>query len=288
MPKSFKNLQTDLRDLGLGVLGEHFLSGTVKSCLSTAPAVGNYLRELGYTVANYGGGREYYNHYDLSVKTIDQGWVSVDPTYMQFHVQHQIDEDDAPITLLDPLMAHFDAITKNGLAAFEIIPLKNERTPSKYEAPQSHLSPDGTWKSYWAWRAEYAAKALAAAEGLARMRRIPSYAASLVAWRLRKTKKNPGMPWLPLETLEDYLPDMRSQGVSEVARSPRGFVTAYQKAKGDPEKLSEAWHKKRANFIKRHMAQVKKRKEPLFVKGAPSRRHLALIAWAYSPTPSKL
>ena len=104
----------------------------------------------------------------------------------------------------------------------------------------------------------------------------------------RKTKKNPSMSWLPLETLEDYLPDMRSQGVSEVARSPRGFVTAYQKAKGDPEKLSEAWHKKRANFIKRHMAQVKKRKEPLFVKGAPSRRHLALIAWAYSPTPSKL
>jgi hypothetical protein len=37
------------------------------------------------------------------------------------------------------------------------------------------------------------------------------------------------------------------------------------------------------------MAQVEARKEPLFDKnGWPTRRHLALIMWAYSPEPAKL
>ena len=90
--------------------------------------------------------------------------------------------------------------------------------------------------------------------------------------------------FLPLATIERYLPLMERLCVSEVARSPRGFLTAYRKAKGDPKRLSPEWKNKREGFIARHMAQVNARNERLFVsKDLPTRRHLALIAWAYSP-----
>jgi hypothetical protein len=78
---------------------------------------------------------------------------------------------------------------------------------------------------------------------------------------------------------------MRRQGVSEVARSRRGFLTAYRAAGGRAAALSLAWQRKRAAFIARHEAQRRRRREPLFdAQGRPTRRHLALIAWAYSPT----
>ena len=89
--------------------------------------------------------------------------------------------------------------------------------------------------------------------------------------------------YLPLETVEEFLPYMEELGVSEVARGPGGFIAAYRRAKGDPDLLSDKWDAKREAFIKRHLAQVKARKEPLWKDGEPTRRHLALIAWAYSP-----
>lgn len=94
--------------------------------------------------------------------------------------------------------------------------------------------------------------------------------------------------YLPLSTISPYLPRMRKLGVSKIARGPSGFLTAYRRAKGNPDKLSDAWDTKREAFIKRHMAQVKKRKEPLWKDGEPTRRHLALIAWAYSPSAARL
>lgn len=94
--------------------------------------------------------------------------------------------------------------------------------------------------------------------------------------------------YLSMRKIEKWIPLMEALGVSEVARSRRGFIAAYRRAGGRPERLPEAWRTKRDNFVKRHMAQVKKRKEPLFFKGIPTRRHLALIAWAYSPVASKV
>lgn len=82
-------------------------------------------------------------------------------------------------------------------------------------------------------------------------------------------------PWLSLKTIKKYEPDMRRLKVSEVARSPRGFLTAYKRAGGVAENLSEAWKRKRNAFIARHLAQYKKNPTP--------RRKLALIAWAYKP-----
>jgi hypothetical protein len=95
-------------------------------------------------------------------------------------------------------------------------------------------------------------------------------------------------PYLPLSLIDAYLPAMRNQRVSVVARSRVGFLAAYRRAGGDPERLSAYWRTRREGFVARHMAQVAKRHEPLFRDGEPTRRHLALIAWAYSPQRSRL
>ena len=109
-----------------------------------------------------------------------------------------------------------------------------------------------------------------------------------------KAKSNPTPQWLPLSSIQPVVAEMEAEGVSEVARSKRGFLTAYQRVRGDVQKLGrdpafgQDWVRRRNNFVARHMAQIRNRKEPLWVDGRPSRRHLALIAWAYSPTEAKL
>jgi hypothetical protein len=97
-------------------------------------------------------------------------------------------------------------------------------------------------------------------------------------------------PFLSLKKIEMYEDQMERKGVSEVARSKRGFLTAYREAGGHPEALSPEWIARRDGFIARHMAQVIVNDEPLWLRssGDPSRRHLALIAWAYSPQPRSL
>jgi hypothetical protein len=93
---------------------------------------------------------------------------------------------------------------------------------------------------------------------------------------------------LSLSTVERFVPLAARLGVSEVARGPRGFVQAYRRAGGNLDRMSPEWVAKREAFIERHMAQVQMRGEKLFKDGLPTRRHLALIMWAYSPAPSKL
>lgn len=93
--------------------------------------------------------------------------------------------------------------------------------------------------------------------------------------------------FLPLSTVERYRPLAAALGVSAVARGPRGFLRAYLDAEGSAH-LSDYWRRRREAFIKRHMAQVRKRGEPLWKGGVPTRRHLALIMWAYSPSATRL
>ena len=75
--------------------------------------------------------------------------------------------------------------------------------------------------------------------------------------------------------------------VSQVARSPKGFLTYYKQMKGkliefveDANSLRKAeakkWISKRNGFIARHLAQ--------FNKNPTYRRYLALIMWAYEPS----
>lgn len=94
--------------------------------------------------------------------------------------------------------------------------------------------------------------------------------------------------YLPLSLIKKFEPMAKKLGVSKVARGRSGFLSAYKRSKGNPDKLSDAWDRKREGFIKRHMAKVKKDKEPLWENGLPTRRHLALIMWAYSPNVQRL
>jgi hypothetical protein len=81
-------------------------------------------------------------------------------------------------------------------------------------------------------------------------------------------------PWLSLVTISKYEPEMRALGVSKVARSPRGFLTAYKRA-GSKGNMSVYWRRRRNGFIARHLAQYR--------KNPTHRRKLALIAWAFMP-----
>lgn len=90
---------------------------------------------------------------------------------------------------------------------------------------------------------------------------------------------------MSLSAIDKYRPEMVRKGVSEVARSPRGFLRQYRKAGGNPSKLSPTWRRRRNNFVKRHMAQARINREKLWdpKKKQYSKRGLALIAWAYNP-----
>jgi hypothetical protein len=104
-----------------------------------------------------------------------------------------------------------------------------------------------------------------------------------------RRRANPAYRALPLAEVRRWRPVAARQGVSEVARGPGGFLPAYEAAKGQLDRLSPWWRARREAFLKRHLAQVKLHHEPLFTaKGEPTRRHLALIMWAYSPSPTAL
>ncbi len=100
-------------------------------------------------------------------------------------------------------------------------------------------------------------------------------------------------PYIALHHLELVEPVAARAGVSKVARSPKGFMTAYKIAGGDPYAMGrdgysgQLWEDRRANFIRRHMTQARRNKERLWKKGQPSRRHLSLMMWAYTPTPAR-
>lgn len=89
--------------------------------------------------------------------------------------------------------------------------------------------------------------------------------------------------WVDLDLVLAFEPLARELGVSDVARSPRGFLKQYRLAGGNPDRLSPEWRAKRNNFVARHMAQVRTRGEAMVVDGMPSRRLLALIMWAAAP-----
>ena len=104
-------------------------------------------------------------------------------------------------------------------------------------------------------------------------------------------------PWLSLRAVEAAVPAMEASGAAAVARGAKastvtreGFVEAYRAVGGKPARMqtriargTESWARRRTNFIKRHMAQVKANKESLFSNGVPTARLLGLIAWAYVP-----
>ena len=88
--------------------------------------------------------------------------------------------------------------------------------------------------------------------------------------------------WMSLRDVLRYEPEMERLGVSKVARSPRGFLTAYKQARtaAVTKRMMvpdhpQTWAERRNQFIARHLAQY--RANPTY------RRWLALLAWAYRP-----
>jgi|SaaInlV_125m_DNA_1040241.scaffolds.fasta_scaffold49860_2 hypothetical protein len=89
--------------------------------------------------------------------------------------------------------------------------------------------------------------------------------------------------WLPLKEVVSHEAEAKRLGVSVIARSPRGFLTAYKNVNGDRGKMSESkvpgrrtyWDKERHSFISRTLGQYNKKKT--------LRRWLSLVMWAYKP-----
>lgn len=93
--------------------------------------------------------------------------------------------------------------------------------------------------------------------------------------------------WMSLDEALGHEKEAQKLGVSSVARSHRGFMRAYEKAKGDPNTMASMvvpginrfsyWDKRRDEFVARHMAQYKQ------AGGKTRRRWLSLAMWAYRP-----
>jgi hypothetical protein len=108
--------------------------------------------------------------------------------------------------------------------------------------------------------------------------------------------------WVPLALVERAVPAITAAGVSPVAtgrqrsaQTRTGFLDAYRRAGGDVERMAvlratpgTSWAERRAGFVARHVAQATAAGEAWWTDdGEPTRRHLALIAWAYTPTPKR-
>ena len=91
-------------------------------------------------------------------------------------------------------------------------------------------------------------------------------------------------PWMTVEEVEAMLPTIEAAGVSKVARSPRGFVTAYRRIRSPlqmmiaevPDHETQTWAQRRDAFISRAL--------PAYNASPSHRRALSLIAWAYMPS----
>lgn len=154
------DLVEDLKEIGHGVLGEHILASSLKTCSTTAPAVMQYLLEKGHIVSPGGEGRPsgYVNHYDLAVLTSDRGWLNVDPTYMQFHCRHQPSDEDDWSDLVE-LKRYLQEAWLNPLAVYRIDPLPwptTRRPRVSAEAPTM----GGSWAEYWAKKKRFAASSV--------------------------------------------------------------------------------------------------------------------------------
>jgi hypothetical protein len=174
--KTYAQLLTELRWLGPAVVASLILGGGTRQCQNSSAGVAFYLQERGFITRNGrgDGAGKYCGHFDLAVYTSDRGWVSVDPTAIQFHApvneSHaidiglkdlNIDEDsltnkqaDRLIELyLEPTIQWAVAGILDGVQAFEVgLAPHLTQTPlesSTYQATSEWFIINPTWKEYW-------------------------------------------------------------------------------------------------------------------------------------------
>lgn len=111
----------------------------------------------------------------------------------------------------------------------------------------------------------------------------------MAVYRILILKGNPAphVPVMSYAAAHRWEAMAKAQGVSAVARSPRGFMRAYERA-GTWARLDPWWKNRRNAFVARHMAQVRQNNEKLWKQDKsgnlrPSRRCLALLCWAFMP-----
>jgi hypothetical protein len=86
--------------------------------------------------------------------------------------------------------------------------------------------------------------------------------------------------YMTLFDIATYEKEMALCGVSEIARSPQGFLSYYKKIGGNPARVNHFWRNKRHSFISRTLGAYRLHKD----KGHNvERMRLSLIAWAYYP-----
>lgn len=86
-----------------------------------------------------------------------------------------------------------------------------------------------------------------------------------------------------------------SRGLKRSKQTPRGFLETWVSRRGNTNFLNESsgfgtqtWNQRRTAFIRRHTKQAKTNGEKYWKQGKPTRRHLGLIAWGYTPTRKRL
>jgi hypothetical protein len=174
--KTYADLMEELRWLGPASVMKLVLNGNTRQCGESAFTVAQYLIERGFTARTDAGAGKYCSHFDLAVHTADRGWVSVDPTYIQFQApnneSHALDiadrkldlADDVhrlPVEQQDALVARFFEPTVqwsvagmlDGTKAFEIAPAQHvlkHASPSEAETP-GQFRVGKTWRQHWEW-----------------------------------------------------------------------------------------------------------------------------------------
>jgi hypothetical protein len=103
-----------------------------------------------------------------------------------------------------------------------------------------------------------------------------------------------------LEFLADYYNISRkARGLEKPTTSDKGFLEIWRQVKGDKKKLrnypvksklpnGQTWDKQRNNYIIRRLSMMKNAKDKLYYekgidKGLPTKLHVNMIMWAYSP-----
>ncbi|XP_034235464.1 uncharacterized protein LOC117641866 [Thrips palmi] len=108
-----------------------------------------------------------------------------------------------------------------------------------------------------------------------------------------RSKENFG--YLPLDTVHAFERLAKEQGVLN-GKGPT-FLQVYEEADGDLKKLrvkkvdgaDTTWDIHRNRNLKPLVEKLNKDNEPLYTsKGQPSKQHLALIVWGYSPEAGKV
>jgi hypothetical protein len=122
---------------------------------------------------------------------------------------------------------------------------------------------------------------------------------------------NKDLPYLDLSLVNSYEKlanyynvSRKARGLEKPTTSNEGFLVVYRKVKGNGNLMKNIpckktkpngvnWNRKRAVEVYGKLGQAKRMKLDLFhksgiLKGLPTKIHINMIMWAYSPYPSKL